>query len=435
MFGSLRPSSSHDAAVYKANLCGGCRATATAIHPLASLSVGYDLTFLHALLAELERAPLVGRRCTALPFRDVPVRELAPASARWLAALNVLLIEAKCADDLTDGEWKGRLGLRLLASRGGWARDVVEETGFDPRAVTELPIEQKQAEDAPDPSLDALCLPTSRMLGEVFAHGSVLSRRPEMEVPLRQLGQGLGAAIYLKDAREDRFRDARRGTFNAILAARASEASVNFVQNREARRAGAALRRLSDSPALREVVLSLLPVDAQIARRPARRASIRGVFEPWLLCCACIDPCSAAYFCCCESKSSTDASREDSTAATPVSLAEPPAMLVCPGCGTSMSVVRCGEVEVDECGSCFGLWLDHGELESLALLKTPPSRLLTRKVPLPIAVRPEGTRPCPRCSRYMTVTTVKETRLDICSACKGVFLDRGELNRLLDSTT
>ena len=90
-------------------------------------------------------------------------------------------------------------------------------------------------------------------------------------------------------------------------------------------------------------------------------------------------------------------------------------------------------IQVDECGSCFGLWLDQGELEKLAALKTPPSRLLIRKDRAPVQLRPEGTRPCPHCADYLSVTTVKGTRLDFCLACKGMFLDQGELNQLLES--
>lgn len=39
--------------------------------------------------------------------------------------------------------------------------------------------------------------------------------------------------------------------------------------------------------------------------------------------------------------------------------------LVCPGCGGIMDLEDAGGVKVDVCLSCFGLWLDAGELEDL----------------------------------------------------------------------
>ena len=38
----------------------------------------------------------------------------------------------------------------------------------------------------------------------------------------------------------------------------------------------------------------------------------------------------------------------------------------CPKCSNPMDAVMCGEVEVDRCSSCQGLWFDKGEAESLS---------------------------------------------------------------------
>jgi rubrerythrin len=42
------------------------------------------------------------------------------------------------------------------------------------------------------------------------------------------------------------------------------------------------------------------------------------------------------------------------------------ALMRCPKCGTKLNSVQHHEVTVEECPSCQGLWLDRGELETLA---------------------------------------------------------------------
>ncbi|MBI3927594.1 MAG: zf-TFIIB domain-containing protein [Armatimonadetes bacterium] len=89
-------------------------------------------------------------------------------------------------------------------------------------------------------------------------------------------------------------------------------------------------------------------------------------------------------------------------------------------------------IEVDECRFCSGLWLDPGEAEALTALRKVPTRLLK---PIPIDPRQqvlsEGERVCPHCGLQLQVFEVAGTRVDACIQCKGVWLERGELNRLL----
>jgi uncharacterized protein len=44
----------------------------------------------------------------------------------------------------------------------------------------------------------------------------------------------------------------------------------------------------------------------------------------------------------------------------------------CPKCGQKLSVEKYGEVEVDVCGGCKGLWLDASELD--AIVANAPGR-------------------------------------------------------------
>ncbi len=37
----------------------------------------------------------------------------------------------------------------------------------------------------------------------------------------------------------------------------------------------------------------------------------------------------------------------------------------CPKCGQQLATEQCGEVEIDVCPSCKGVWLDRGELATI----------------------------------------------------------------------
>ncbi len=51
--------------------------------------------------------------------------------------------------------------------------------------------------------------------------------------------------------------------------------------------------------------------------------------------------------------------------------------LVCPNCGGLMEIEDAGNVRVDACLDCKGVWLDAGELERLAAMDPAEFRTLT----------------------------------------------------------
>ena len=96
-------------------------------------------------------------------------------------------------------------------------------------------------------------------------------------------------------------------------------------------------------------------------------------------------------------------------------------------------------IEVDFCRDCGGLWLDQGELERIARLaqKSPEalSELRRKLIPLPTAT-PEPSdisASCPVCSRAsMREVVLGDLHIDYCTICKGVYLDKGELDAALE---
>lgn len=107
---------------------------------------------------------------------------------------------------------------------------------------------------------------------------------------------------------------------------------------------------------------------------------------------------------------------------------------ICIKCNTAMVPKMVEDVEVDLCPSCRGLWLDRDEIRQLAE-KSDESLLELREAvaeqdaaqPAPSTVSP----PCPACGGKLTLAVLGSIYVEHCSACDGIYLDRGELDKAM----
>ena len=109
--------------------------------------------------------------------------------------------------------------------------------------------------------------------------------------------------------------------------------------------------------------------------------------------------------------------------------------LGCMKCTSILDKAEIEGVEVDACPKCGGLWLDEGEIEKIAAkMAAEVDRLRDLLVPRggAPAVPSEIQNACPACTATMREVLVGEIHVDYCSECKGIFLDRGELEKALD---
>jgi len=82
-------------------------------------------------------------------------------------------------------------------------------------------------------------------------------------------------------------------------------------------------------------------------------------------------------------------------------------------------------VEIDLCSKCSGIWLDEGELATLAETK--------RDVPQEGQKKAATAYRCPRCGQHLEeqlYTKGSDLLIDVCPSCSGVYLDRGELEQV-----
>ena len=108
----------------------------------------------------------------------------------------------------------------------------------------------------------------------------------------------------------------------------------------------------------------------------------------------------------------------------------------CPRDGSELARVHIGDVELDKCHQCDGIWCDRGELERIRELQlSQPEEQLERQYgnPEPRTGETSGYMKCPRCGGrlqgvfYMLGSSI---RIDRCEDCFGFWLDDGELDGL-----
>lgn len=103
----------------------------------------------------------------------------------------------------------------------------------------------------------------------------------------------------------------------------------------------------------------------------------------------------------------------------------------CPKCHGALRPQLFGEVEVEQCVDCHGVWLDLGELPLLRRAANTTYSDATTDTPIYDTL----TAPCPRCGGEGHMTRVHDLKrpdiiIDSCPICYGIWLDGGELDKL-----
>lgn len=108
----------------------------------------------------------------------------------------------------------------------------------------------------------------------------------------------------------------------------------------------------------------------------------------------------------------------------------------CPRCKNALTTTLLSEVntviELDTCDHCGGIWFDKGELARIDKI-VEPQFIEIRKIP-----RKKDQLEalfCPSCEDHPMLEKAEHPRdkkviLDYCNACKGIWLDKGELEAI-----
>lgn len=199
---------------YRSVYCGLCRQMGREYSFLSRFSLSYDCTFYAMLLLSLARAckGFDKGRCRFNPLKKCDFARCDNDAYSKAAALTVITVYYKLLDDLTDGGFFKRLGVRLIKPFfGHWRKKAAKRYPALEAAVARMTAEQQKVEQSDCPGLDAAAHPTAQMLSEV------LSLEAEDEVQrriLQEFGYQTGRWIYLMDAADDLEKDKKTGNFN-----------------------------------------------------------------------------------------------------------------------------------------------------------------------------------------------------------------------------
>lgn len=114
--------------------------------------------------------------------------------------------------------------------------------------------------------------------------------------------------------------------------------------------------------------------------------------------------------------------------------------LPCPRCTTPLEARLVGDIVIDECGSCMGLFLDHVAIKRV-IADRHQSRAEALLGVLPSQVAPQIVKPgqrmyvkCPVCSTLMNRKLFAAGAGVIVDVCKGhgTYFDVGELPRVIE---
>ena len=111
----------------------------------------------------------------------------------------------------------------------------------------------------------------------------------------------------------------------------------------------------------------------------------------------------------------------------------------CPRCSKPMHASRIGNVGIDECRTCRGVWFEQDELRR-AKDQTDPDlnwmdfELWKHEDQFQITAKPLQ---CPKCGVGMAAVQYGETgiAIDYCSKCQGTWLEEGEFGKIIDALT
>ena len=104
----------------------------------------------------------------------------------------------------------------------------------------------------------------------------------------------------------------------------------------------------------------------------------------------------------------------------------------CVKCDGQLQTVTLGEIEVDKCDKCSGIWFDMGELGKV--LEAGDVESLKNQIDNNDGDDAKKAK-CPRCGgegNMVQVTSLKnhDIHVDTCPVCYGQWLDGGEIDEL-----
>ena len=109
----------------------------------------------------------------------------------------------------------------------------------------------------------------------------------------------------------------------------------------------------------------------------------------------------------------------------------------CPKCKSELVLRKIKGIQVDECKKCEGIWFDHEELRQIKDKIDSDLNWMDFEIwkhPEKFKAKSKKYN-CPKCSASMDILDYNNTNIEIdyCSKCRGIWLDKNELKKIIDS--
>lgn len=105
-------------------------------------------------------------------------------------------------------------------------------------------------------------------------------------------------------------------------------------------------------------------------------------------------------------------------------------VLTCPKCAGAL-VGKAGQsVPFDECPSCGGMWFDYYSLQALFSEQTRTSQAGRVEEFMSLPESSPSSLSCPVCHTELLTTDKSGICVEWCRGCKGIHLDKGELEKM-----
>lgn len=106
--------------------------------------------------------------------------------------------------------------------------------------------------------------------------------------------------------------------------------------------------------------------------------------------------------------------------------------ITCVRCNSVLDKQTVAAIEVDVCPACGGVWLDKGELERLNRVPRDAVDGLRQALGGGEQAGVSATQTaCPVCPGKLSEVKLGRLQIDVCTRCRGVFLDKGEFEAAL----
>ncbi len=105
--------------------------------------------------------------------------------------------------------------------------------------------------------------------------------------------------------------------------------------------------------------------------------------------------------------------------------------MICARCNEPMEASKHRGVPTSTCPKCAGIWVS-GESSHQIILREPDAPAVERALESMFNLEfDESMRRCPSCvDKRLKTVFIENTELDFCVSCKGLYFDRGELDRV-----